>query len=144
MAPIGYFYLAAIHSAGGDLQSGRECAEEALRLSQEFNGKAMEGLAWMALGSIEWKADPTHIDVAEADIRKGSSILEEQKLRAYSAQGYLFLGELLVDGGNRDAALESLKKAEALYLEMRVIPQSHWLGRAQEAMGRVEAGSKAT
>jgi len=92
----------------------------------------------VALGSIVGKADPAHIDVAERDIRQGISILEELKAKGMYALGYLFLGELFADAGQREKALENLKKAEALYLEMKVTPKSHWLIRTQEALGRLQ------
>jgi len=136
--PSIYSVLALIHLALGDLKSAKDCAEEALRLSQEFNAKAIEGCACMTLGSIVGKADPAHIDVAERDIRQGISILEELKAKGMYALGYLFLGELFADAGQREKALENLKKAEALYLEMKVTPKSHWLIRTQEALGRLQ------
>jgi hypothetical protein len=34
--------------------------------------------------------------------------------------------------------LENLKKAEAMYLEMKVTPKSHWLTRTQEALRRLD------
>jgi len=50
---------------------------------------------------------------------------EERELRAFSVQGYLFLREFYPDSGRKDAALENLKKAEAMYREMGVGPQSY-------------------
>jgi predicted negative regulator of RcsB-dependent stress response len=91
----------------------------------------------MMLGSIVGKADPAQIDVAEKHIGQGISILEELKLRAWYAQGYLFLGELFADAGKKDKAIENLKKAEAMYLEMKVTPKSHWLTRTQGALTRL-------
>ena len=57
-------------------------------------------------------------------------------MRAYSAQGYLFLGELLVDAGQRDAALDNLKRAVAMYREMGVGPR-YWLAPTQAALARL-------
>ncbi len=62
--------------------------------------------------------------------------LEELKARAMTAQGYLFLGELFADAGKKDVALENLRKAEAMYLEMKVTPRSYWLARTREALDR--------
>ena len=41
--------------------------------------------------------------------------------------GYLFLGELFADAGMKKEAMENLKKAEAMHLEMKVTPKSYWL-----------------
>jgi len=53
------------------------------------------------------------------------------------AQGYLSLGELFADAGRNEEALENLKKAESMYLDMKVTPRSHWLARTREALGRL-------
>jgi tetratricopeptide (TPR) repeat protein len=135
--PICYWILALIHSALGDLKNAKDCAEEALKLCQEFKYRSVEGWAWMALGSIVGKADPAQINVAEKHIRQGISIHEELKAKAFSAQGYLSLGEVFADAGQRDKAIENLKKAEAMYLEMKVTPRSHWLTRTQQALERL-------
>jgi predicted ATPase len=137
MLPINYNYLALISEALGDVRSAREYVEQALQLSQQYQSKAYEAWAWMVLGSIEGKADPTHIEAAAEHIRQGISIAEGTKAKAFSAQGYLFLGELFADAGRKEAALENLKKAEAMYLEMKVTPKSHWLARTREALDRL-------
>jgi tetratricopeptide (TPR) repeat protein len=139
-----YWKSALIYSALRDLESAKASAEEALKLSQEFNTKALEGFAWMALGTAVGKAGPAQIDVAERHIRQGISMAEECKARAFSAQGYRFLGELFADAGKNEEVLENLKKAEAMYLEMKVTPRSHWLARAREALSRLEVGPKET
>ena len=47
------------------------------------------------------------------------------------------MGELFADAGKKGEALENLKKAEELYQEMKVTPQSHWLARTREALDRL-------
>jgi tetratricopeptide (TPR) repeat protein len=85
------------------------------------------------------KAEPAHIDEAQRIIQQGISILEEREARSLYAQGYLFLGELFADAGMKKEALESLKKAEAFYIEMKVIPESYWLRRTQEVLAKLGA-----
>ena len=51
--------------------------------------------------------------------------------------GYLHLGEFLANAGRKEEALESLKKAEALYREMEIIPQSYWLTRTKDALKKL-------
>ena len=138
MLPLCYWILALIHSALGDLENAEDCAEEAVKLAKEYNVKSYEGTAWITLGSVMGKADPTQIDVAEKHILHGISMLEELKAKAFYAQGYLFWGELFADAGQMDKAIENLKKAEAMYQEMKVTPKSHWLIRTQEALGRLQ------
>jgi hypothetical protein len=64
--------------------------------------------------------------------------LEDCKLKPFSAIGYLHLGEFLASAGRKDEAMESLKKAEALYREMEVTPQSYWLTRTKDAMAKLK------
>ena len=75
--------------ATGDLGRARECAEEALRISQECNGKPCEGMARVLLGCMVEEKTPAIIEEAEHQIRHGISILEDRKLKAWSAVGYL-------------------------------------------------------
>ena len=93
----------------------------------------------MLLGSLKGKMEPERIDEAQHQIQKGIMIVEELRQRPLFAIGYLFLGELFADAGRREEALENLKKAEALYIEMKVIPESYWLRRTQEALEKLGA-----
>jgi tetratricopeptide (TPR) repeat protein len=91
----------------------------------------------MLLGDIMGKADLADIDEAWRIVQKGISILEEREARGLYAQGYLFLGELFAEAGRKEEALENLKKAEAMYLEMNVTPKSYWLTRARVALAKL-------
>jgi tetratricopeptide (TPR) repeat protein len=135
--PLARWYLAIIHMALGDLIRARGNVEDALKLSQEYHTRSYEGLSLIVIGSIKGKLDTVHIDEAVDDIQHGLSILEELKARAFSALGYLFLGELHTDTCRKEEALENLKKAESLYLEMKVTPKSYWLKRTQEALAKL-------
>jgi class 3 adenylate cyclase/tetratricopeptide (TPR) repeat protein len=132
-----YWLLAMILCAAGDLKRARECAEKSLNLAQEHTVKNLEGIAWMLLGSIKGKMDPACINEAQHQIQNGIIILEALRQKALSAIGYIFSGELFADAGRRDEARENLKKAEAMYLEMKVTPKSYWLKRTQEALAKL-------
>jgi class 3 adenylate cyclase/tetratricopeptide (TPR) repeat protein len=137
LLPFCCWILALIHLAQGDLEQARENAEEALRLSQEYKTKAFEGLAWIAIGWIMGKAKPTKIDEALIYIQHGISLVDERELRACSALGSLIQGELFANAGRKEEALEHLKKAETMYLEMKITPKSYWLKRTQEALAKL-------
>ena len=137
LLPLCIYFLALIHEDLGDMSSAKDRAEEALHLSQQFQTKDWEPLAWMVLGRMEGETEPARIDLAAEHIRKGISIAEGSKARAFVAQGYLFLGELFADAGRKEEALKNLKKAETMYLEMKVTPKSHWLSRARKALDRL-------
>jgi tetratricopeptide (TPR) repeat protein len=127
----------------GDLGRARECAEEALRISQECNGKVPEGLAQLLLGCMVEGAAPAIIEEAQRQIRHGISILEDCKLKLFSAIGYLLLGEFFASEGRKEEALESLKKAETLYQEMEVTPESYWLTRTKDALKKLGSAAGA-
>jgi len=134
----GSWFLATILCAVGDPMRARECAEKSLTLAQEHKIKNVEGIVWMLFGSIKGKKNPAYIDEAQHQIRKGITIVEELSQRPLAALGYLLSGELFSDAGRKKEALENLKKAEAMYLEMKVTPKSYWLKRTQEALAKLE------
>ena len=133
-----YSNLAMIFRAAGDLKHARECAERSIKLAQEHKIKNCEGVAWMLLGSIKGKMDPARIDEAQQHIGHGISIVEELRQKSCYALGYLLSGELFVEAGRKEEALENLKKAESFYLEMKVTPKSYWLKRTREALAKLE------
>ena len=65
---------------------------------------------------------------------QGITILEELKLKPWSYRGFLYLGELYADTGQREKALENLKKAEAAFQAMGM---DYWLRRTEEVLERV-------
>jgi len=125
----------------GNLERARELAEEGLRIAQECNAKSSEGWARVLLGSMVEGMTPEIIEEAEQKIRQGISILEGLKLKLVSAVGYLHLGEFFASAGRKVEALESLKKAETLYQEMEITPESSWLKRTKEALARLDSTS---
>jgi hypothetical protein len=50
-------------------------------------------------------------------------------MRPYSAQGFLYLGELYADARQMDKALETLKKAQGMFQDMGM---EYWAGRAEK------------
>jgi tetratricopeptide (TPR) repeat protein len=71
---------------------------------------------------------------AEEHILKGMKILDELETKPFYAQGYFNLGELYTDAGQKEKAIENLKKAEAMYQEMRM---DYWLARAKKLLEMV-------
>ena len=66
------------------------------------------------------KSDPAQIDKAEESIVKGLNFFEELRLKCFYPLGCLFLGEVYADAGQKDKALEALKKAESMSEEMDI------------------------
>jgi class 3 adenylate cyclase/tetratricopeptide (TPR) repeat protein len=129
-----YYGLGMVCLDSSDLQSARSNINESLKLSQRYGEKVQEGLSTVALGRVTSKADLSQSARAEEYILQGIKMLEELKCKPYQAQGYLSLGELYADLGQKQKALESLNKAEAMYREMGM---DYWLRRAQEDMAKL-------
>ena len=70
----------------------------------------------------------------EENILQGIKICDELKLKPYSAQGHLFLGEFYVQRGLGKDALENLKKAEGMFQEMGI---EYWLSKTRESLGKL-------
>jgi tetratricopeptide (TPR) repeat protein len=132
--PAYHIDLGHLHFELGDLENAQRYIEEGLKLAQN-NEEWSEGLARAWLGRVVGKADISQSSIAEEYIQQGIGILDELKLRPYACQGNLYLGELYADTGQKDKALEALKKAEAEFKDMGM---DYWLRRTQEALERVQ------
>jgi tetratricopeptide (TPR) repeat protein len=121
----GLFYScsATVELDSGNVKKAQQRANEALKIAQK-NHQHGEGFVWIILGRIWGKTDHPQIDKAEESFLKGIKILEELK----------YLGELYADTGQKDKALETLKKAESLYREMGM---DYWLGKTQKVADRL-------
>jgi len=62
--------------------------------------------------------EQSQINKAAEYILKGMRILDELKIKPIYVLGYSFLGELYTNVGQKEKALENLKKAEAMYQKM--------------------------
>jgi hypothetical protein len=80
------------------------------------------------------KDEASRAGEAEEYILQGIKICNELKIKPFSAQGYLFLGELYADRGQGEKALENMKKAEGMFQEMGM---DYWLAKTQEVLGRL-------
>jgi len=128
---LAHFQLGWIYLESGDLKNARGMAEESLRLSKKNGEKFIEGWSRILLGKIVGREAPHEIHKAEEYIRKGIAICEKLKTRPFYTQGYLFLGQLYLNAGDKEKAIELLQKAEAMFREMGM---DYWLGEARAAL----------
>jgi tetratricopeptide (TPR) repeat protein len=126
-------HLAWVHFESGDLESALRCAEESDRIAE--SGTHVEAVSKTWLGRILARYDPARADEAAQQVLQGVSTLDRLKLRPFSSQGQLLLGELYADTGQKDKALETLKRAESEFKDMGM---DHFLRRTQEVLARVE------
>jgi len=131
---LAHHFLSSIHLDLGDLKNARSLAEEALRLSQKYDEKQIEGMSWVLLGTILVKEEPQEINKAVECILKGIEICKELRLKAHYSVGHLSLGQLYLNAGQEGKAMDNLKKAEGMFREMGM---DYWLGKAQFFLARL-------
>jgi tetratricopeptide (TPR) repeat protein len=131
---VAHCQLGWIHLDSGDLNNARSLAEEALRLSQKNNEKYIEEWSWLLFGRILGKTEPLEISKAEGSFLKGIEIGKELRTKPFCYLGHLYLGELYLNGGEKEKAMDNLKKAEGMFQEMGM---DYWLGKAQEILARL-------
>ncbi len=129
-----HFFCSRAYFGLGDIGEARKHAELALEFSLSNNERQVQGLARTWLGRAVAKANTTQTEEAEQHILQGISLLEELGIRAHSALGYLWLGEVYAESGRQEVAVHNLKKAETMFQEMGM---DYWLGKAQEALAKL-------
>jgi tetratricopeptide (TPR) repeat protein len=132
--PLHFWLLSMVRFGSSELEKAQECIEQAVRFSTDRKEKSYEGISKIWLGRILGKIETSGVDMGEDCIRQGMNILDKLKIKPYCAQGYLFLGELYADRGQREKAVDKLKKAEGMYQEMGM---DYWLDKTQEVMDRL-------
>jgi tetratricopeptide (TPR) repeat protein len=129
--PVPYFhyFLSLVHSDSGNLNEAKVHAEQALNLSQTSHQKYWEGMSQIQVGATLGKMGGSQLHKAEEHILKGTKIVDELEIKPFYAQGYLNLGELYANAGQKEKALENLRKAEAMFQEMGM---DYWLARTKK------------
>jgi len=132
---IYYYFLFQIHLDENELEQVRICAQKAAAIAQETGVNVGVGMSKIALGKIHGLEDPAGFKEAEKTILEGVEILKKHHQKIYYPGGYLFLGELCADSGQKEKAARYLKMAESLYQEMGFV---YWLERTREVMSRLK------
>ena len=88
----------------------------------------------MGLGRILGRTEKQQISKAEEYILHGMKILDELKMKPWYALGYFYLGELYVNAGQKEKALENLKKAEAMFQKMGM---DYWLAETGKVLAEL-------
>jgi class 3 adenylate cyclase/tetratricopeptide (TPR) repeat protein len=135
-----HWFCSCSHFELGSLEKARTHADLALQFSTENNERQLQGLSRMWLGKVMAKTDATKTEAAEQKIQQGISLLEELGIRSQAAYGFLWLGEVYAESGRKEEARHNLKKAETMFREMGM---DYWLGKAQEALARLQGAAHA-
>jgi tetratricopeptide (TPR) repeat protein len=128
------YFLGDICLHQGDLKNAWSFMDEALRLSKKNSEKWMEGFSMMGLGRILARTKTPQIHKAEKYMLQGIKILDELKLKPSYARSYLALGALYANGGQKEIALENLKKAESMFQEMGM---DYWLAMTGKVLAQL-------
>ena len=134
-----HYLLSVIYLDLGDFDNARSWAEQTLKMSQEHGLKTWEGMAWCMLGLILGKTDMSQWQQAEEHLLQGIQIADDLGVKPIYSLGYLYLGEFYTDTGQKEKALETLKKAEGMFQEMGM---DYYLRRTQQVLERVEASKE--
>lgn len=132
--PLHFWLLSVVQFASNELEKAQECIEQAVRIAKDRQEKSYEGISRAWLGKILGRIDPSQSDKGEQQIVQGIQISNELKMKPFSAQGLLYLGELYVDNDQIEKALENLKKAEGMFREMDM---DYWLAKTQEVLSKM-------
>ena len=128
---------AQVHLDLGNLSEAKLHADEALKLAQTNHERALEGVGWMQLGRVVGRMEVPRIDRAEGFMRRGMKIFDELELKPSCAICCLCLGELYAGAGQKERALENLKKARAMFQEMGM---DYYLVRTKKLLESLETG----
>ena len=124
-------YLGQAHFYLGNLKDARSCVAEALKLAQTNNEKHAEAQALYWMATILSQTDRSEGGKAENYILQGIKVSDQLRLKPLSSIGYLHLGRLYQVIGQREKALENLKKAEGMFRDMGM---DQLIARTQELL----------
>ncbi|MGD0661149.1 MAG: hypothetical protein ABSD38_24055 [Syntrophorhabdales bacterium] len=130
-----HYFLSRVRLDLGSLSEARLHAEEGLNLARTNHQRGIEGMSWIQLGRIIGKTDTSQAAKAEEYILQGMKIFDELNQKPAYASGCLALGELYAGVGQKERALENLKKAETMFREMGT---DYWLVRTKKLLESLE------
>jgi len=135
IAPYYYELMSDICLESGDWGSAQAYAEEGLQLAKTHGDTLYEGTLSMLLGAALAKADPLRAGRGKEFILDGIKILDDLKIRPFSARSNLHLGQFYADAGRRQEALEALNNAHDAFREMGM---DYWLARTEKALEKLK------
>ncbi len=135
LLPASYRGLGLVCLDLGDFETALRHIEESLRMAGKQGEREVEGRSTVALGRIIGKRELSQSAKAEDVILEGMKLLEELKLKPFRAEGYLYLGDLYTDSGQKEKASRALSKAKGMFQEMGM---DYWLARTEKALEKLQ------
>jgi tetratricopeptide (TPR) repeat protein len=126
--------LGMIHWEFGELLQARNAMETALRLAVENHERHWEGCSKIWLGRLLSRMDEGNRSKGEENLLQGIKLLDELKIKPYSAQGHFFLGELHAATAQKTKALDCLHRARDMFQAMGM---DYWLVKVRAALGNI-------
>jgi len=123
--------LSEIHLELKNLEKALLHAKQAVEFSRTNKETYFEAEANISLGRVIAATGRKKFEEGREYLLQGMNIFDKLQVKPRYAVGLLYLGKLHADAGQREAAIENLKKAEEMFQEMGM---DYWLGKAQEAL----------
>jgi class 3 adenylate cyclase/tetratricopeptide (TPR) repeat protein/ribosomal protein L40E len=130
-----YFCLGVCHAESGEYDVARHAFEKGLEICRENHEKITEGSLLIWLGRVLGKSQLPENAEAHNSILRGIRVSEELSHRPDLAIGNFFLGEFYADRGEKEEAVEYLKKALKLFNEMEM---QYWPDEVQKVISRLQ------
>lgn len=118
----------------GSLNHARRYFGDALKFSEKYAEKWVEGLSKIYLGSTLGKTARYPFEQLETSILEGIRILGERKIAPWCSVGHYVLGQFYADNRLPEKAVKNLKIAERMLKEMEM---NFWLSRTRKALQRL-------
>ena len=133
-ASQGYFYLGELHGDNGEndkaLEWLKKAESEFQRIGMDYDLSQSKSLIGKTFSIIS----PAEFFQSEQIIFDAIKIAQDIESKPALAFGHLCLGEIYADDGQKEKALENLKKAETMYKEMGM---GLWRGKTREVLDRI-------
>jgi class 3 adenylate cyclase/tetratricopeptide (TPR) repeat protein len=126
-----YAHLSMAYLGAHDPKNAENCADVALKSSQEHDEKYFEALSRILLAHSIVKSDKSRLNEGKEHILQAIKMLDELKIKSIQAVGFYFLGQTYADVSQKDIAKKNLEKAQLAFREMGM---EYWLAKAQEVL----------
>jgi class 3 adenylate cyclase/tetratricopeptide (TPR) repeat protein len=125
---VHYWFLSTICYERGELDRALDCAAEGIKLARKMDEMYVLGMSMIMRGKVLAAMDGLGNPAAENLLKQGLDLLENLKVRPFSAVGYLSLAEFYKDRKREAKAAHHLKVARAILQELGM---EYWLKRAE-------------
>jgi class 3 adenylate cyclase/tetratricopeptide (TPR) repeat protein len=125
---VHYYFLGVIHFDLGNLELAHTYIQQALKLAQRYNEVYYVALALPMLGRILVRLDTTRLKEAQDHVLRGIQLLDDLKVRPQVGIAHLCLADVYAHANESRNALQSLKRAEAIFTDTDM---EYWLAKTR-------------